>query len=626
MCGIAGQIAFDSRPSPPGVQEMVQRIRHRGPDDQDVWTSPGGDCVFGHARLSVIDLSPMGHQPMIDPDTGNGIVFNGEIYNFQSLRAECEAAGDVFRSLSDTEVILALYRRYGVDCVQRLRGMFAFAIWDHQAQRVFLARDRVGKKPLNYALIDGGLVFCSEIDPLSRHPAVSREMDLEALELFLQCQYIPAPWSIYKSIRKLPPGHHAVLDRSGFKVRKYWDVDYRSKIDVTEDDALDGLEEKITEAVRLRMISDVPLGALLSGGIDSSVVVALMARLSGEPVQTFTIGFREEAFNELPYAQHVADVCGTVHHPEILDGDVVSLLPLLIRHYGEPFADSSAVPSFLVSKVARRHVTVAMNGDGGDELLGGYPRYALSPLQLAISSAIPSGVSAERLVDLAARVAPGKGLAGKAARKAVTRFGWPELQSVEMYRAFWNEDQRARLLGAHASPDLLPAWRASWLAEAYKHADNAVERMLWYDSHTYLPGDLLTKMDIASMHCGLETRSPLLDHEVIEYCASLPARYKIKNGVGKSLLKRLAERHFSREFVNRRKMGFSIPLARWLRGPLRPLLEDVLRDSDALAPLDPVVIQSVLAEFLDRGIDHSSRLWALLMYGLWRRHAFGGGV
>lgn len=624
MCGIAGQVAFGSPPQSSAMKDVVQRIRHRGPDDQDVWRSPSGNAVFGHARLSVIDLSPMGHQPMIDPETGNCIVFNGEIYNFQALRSECESAGDRFRSHSDTEVILALYRRFGQDCVLKLRGMFAFAIWDESHQSVFLARDRVGKKPLNYALVDGGLIFCSEIDPLSRHPAVSREMDFEALELFLQCQYIPAPWTIYKQIRKLPPGHHAVLDRSGFRVEKYWEIDYRAKIEVTEEAALDGLEEKITEAVRLRMISDVPLGALLSGGIDSSVVVALMARLSPDPVQTFTIGFSEEAFNELPYAQQVAERCGTVHHSEILAGEVASVLPLLVRHYGEPFADSSAVPSFLVSEVARRHVTVAMNGDGGDELLGGYPRYALSPLQLKTSSIVSGLLSPQQLVDLAARVAPGRGIAGKLVRKAAMGFGWPEMQSVDMYRAFWDDDRRADLLGEHSSRGLLPAWRTEWLMAANKHADNAVERMLWYDAHTYLPGDLLTKMDIASMHCGLETRSPLLDHDVIEYCASLPVRYKVKNGVGKSLLKRLAERHFPKEFVYRRKMGFGIPLAKWLRGPLRPLLEEVLGDNESMTPLVSASIRTTLDEFLHHGIDHSSRLWSLLMYGLWRRHAFGG--
>ncbi len=279
---------------------MVQAIRHRGPDHSAVWVSPGRQCVLGHARLSIVDLTPHGHQPMLDPETGNCIV--GEIYNFQMLRKECQDLGDTFRSKSDTEVILALYRRHGVACLKKLRGMFAFAIWDERNQCLFLARDRTGKKPLNYALVSGGIVFCSEIDPLARHPNVSQEMDMEALELYLQLQYIPAPWTIYKSIRKLPPAHYALFDEHGLYLERYWDVDYTRKVRISEQDALDGLEEKLTEAVRLRMIADVPLGALLSGGVDSSVVVALMAKLSGEPVHTYSIGFREKAYNELPYA------------------------------------------------------------------------------------------------------------------------------------------------------------------------------------------------------------------------------------------------------------------------------------------------------------------------------------
>jgi asparagine synthase (glutamine-hydrolysing) len=619
MCGIAGHIGFRKHPESDRVAEIVRRIRHRGPDDQGVWSSPGGECALGHARLSIIDLSPLGHQPMLDPETGNSIVFNGEIYNFQILRRELEAAGDHFRSHSDTEVILALYRRHGVECLQRLRGMFAFALWDESRKRVFFARDRVGKKPLNYALVEGGVVFCSEIDPLVRHPAVSREMDMEALELYLQLQYIPAPWTIYRGIRKLPPAHYGLLDRDGFRIERYWDVDYTRKVHISERDALDGLEEKLTEAVRLRMIADVPLGALLSGGVDSSIVVALMAKLSGEPVRTFSIGFREEAFNELRYAQQAADICGTVHHPEIVDGDVAHLLPLLVRHYGEPYADSSAVPSFFVSQMARRHVTVAMNGDGGDELLGGYPRYWLSPIQMRTASAVPDVFSATRLASLATRLATVKSIPAKVIRKLVTEFGWPELRSVNMYSGFWDDRIRAILLGTQADVDLLPRWRAEWLAGAMTHASCPVDRMLWYDNRTYLPGDLLVKMDIASMHCGLETRSPLLDHEVIEYCAALPVAYKVNNRVGKYLLKRLTERYFPPEFVHRRKMGFGIPVADWLRGPLNKVMNATLRDAALMAPLSMKVVEQTLREFEGGSHQHESRLWALLMFGVWRR-------
>jgi asparagine synthase (glutamine-hydrolysing) len=319
--------------------------------------------------------------------TRQRIIFNGEIYNFQSLRKDCEA-GDVFKSRSDTEVIRPTG---GTARMPEFSGMFALAIWDEQRQQLFLARDRVGKKPLNYAVTKTGLALCSELHPLSRHPGVDCGMDLEALELYLQCQFIPAPWTIYRGIRKLPPAHYAVYDRNGLKLKRYWEIDYREKIQISEADALDALEDKLTEAVRLRMIADVPLGALLSGGVDSSVVVALMAKLSKDPVNTFRIGFEEEASNELSWAQQAATRCGTQHHPEIVKGEVEHLLPTLARHYGEPFADSSAVPSFFVSASARRHVTVALNGDGGDELLGGYQRYWLPESALAASALLGDG-------------------------------------------------------------------------------------------------------------------------------------------------------------------------------------------------------------------------------------------
>lgn len=624
MCGIAGHLSFHRPPESAKIAEMVQRIKHRGPDDQGLWSSPGGECVLGHARLSIIDLSPLGHQPMLDSETGNCIAFNGEIYNFQALRTECESAGDRFRSHSDTEVILALYRRFGVACLRKLRGMFAFALWDEAAKRVFFARDRVGKKPFNYALTNDGLIFCSEMDPLAHHPGVSREMDNESLELYLQLQYIPAPWSIYKQIRKLEPAHFGILDRNGLRLEKYWDVDYTRKVRVSEADALDGLEEKLTEAVRLRMIADVPLGALLSGGVDSSMVVALMAKLSGTPVRTFSIGFREEAFNELPFARQAAEICGTLHHPEVVEGEVAHLLPQLVGHYGEPFADSSAVPSFFVSQMARRHVTVAMNGDGGDELLGGYGRYWLSPAQMAVASTVPDILSPSRLAMLATYLATKRNLPAKVLRKLVTEFAWPELRSVTMYSGFWDDGVRANLLDKQADSGLLPRWRTGWLTGAMEQAKNPVDRMLWYDNRTYLPGDLLVKMDIASMHCGLETRSPLLDHEVIEYCATLPAALKVNDGVGKYLLKKLAERYFPKDFVHRPKMGFGIPVADWLRGPLRPVLEGTLRSPGTMAPLCQVVIRQTLDQFLNEGVDHSAKLWTLMMYGLWRRHAATG--
>jgi len=616
MCGIAGELNWTARAKREAVDAMVAGVSHRGPDDRGLWSSANGACVFGHARLSVVDLSPAGHQPMLDALTGNAIIFNGEIYNFQALRKNCESAGDVFKSQSDTEVILALYRWHGIDCLKFLRGMFAFAIWDEQHQQLFLARDRVGKKPLNYAITKTGLVFCSELYPLSRHPDVDKAMDWEALELYLQCQFIPAPWSIYRGIRKLPPAHFAIYDRNGLKIEKYWDVDYRDKMAINKADALEALEEKLTEAVRLRMIADVPLGALLSGGVDSSLVVALMAKLRNEPVRTFSIGFEEEAFNELPWAQQAAKRCSTQHHPEIVNGDVQGLLPKLARHYGEPYADTSAVPSFFVSKVARCHVTVALNGDGGDELMGGYQRYWLPKSVLRSSALLGGWLQPSYLADMALGLQYAKSLHARVIRKLLMRYSNPELQTVTMFGNFWHDAARRELLPD--GPGVLRTWRHHCLEGAFAHADNPIDRMLWLDNHTYLPDCLLVKMDIASMHCGLETRSPLLDHEVIEFCARLPVQYKVTNCIGKYLLKKLAERYFPAGFVHRPKMGFGIPLASWLRGPLRKILGETLQDSSLMAPLSSAVIARTLREF-DSGRDgHESRLWTLLMFGCWR--------
>lgn len=622
MCGLAGEVCFGRAVNVAEVASMARGIAHRGPDDHGLWSSESGRCVLAHRRLSIIDLSPLGHQPMLDPLTGNALVFNGEIYNHRELRKACEAAGDVFRSASDTEVVLALYRRHGVRCLERLRGMFAIALWDARESQLFLARDRVGKKPLNYALTDGGIVFCSELHPLAQHPMVSREQDAEALELYLQLQAVPAPWTIYRQIRKLPPAHFAVFDRDGLRIERYWNVDYRSKLALDDDEALDAFEEKLTDAVRLRMIADVPLGALLSGGVDSSVVVALMSKLAGVPVRTFSIGFREQAFNELPYAQRAARICGTVHHPEIVGGDVQRLLPQIARHYGEPYADSSAVPSFHVCRVAREHVTVVLNGDGGDELLGGYGRYAVSDHAIRMGTMVSRWLGPQRLVKLMPFWANARSFPARAVRRLARDFMSPEMGGLLMFTGYWNDDMRRQLLDRSADSGLLQGWRLQWLRQAFAYADNPIDRMLWLDSRTYLPDDLLVKMDIAAMQCGLETRSPLLDHEVIEFCARLPVALKVRRRTGKYMLKRLAEKYFPKDFVYRQKMGFGIPVARWLRGELRAHAEALILDPSIMQPLHGPTIRAswrrLLAADGATADAEAGRVWALLMYGQWR--------
>lgn len=623
MCGIAGHVSFKSVPSIDGVERLVEGIKHRGPDDNGVWVSKNNTCVLGHVRLSIIDLSPLGHQPMVDEITGNSIVFNGEIYNFKELRKECEIKGETFKSQSDTEVILALYRLYGIDCLQKLRGMFAFAIWDVSQNRLFIARDRVGKKPLNYVLTPDGLIFCSEIDPLSKHHQVSKEMDDDALELYLQQQYIPAPWTIYKQIKKLQPAYYAVFDKNGFHTKCYWDLDYRNKIKISEQDALEQFEDKLTEAVRLRMVSDVPIGALLSGGIDSSVVVALMSKLSGEKVNTFSIGFENEVFNELPFAQQVSDTFKTKHFPEIVKDDIQNLLPQIIKHYGEPYGDSSALPSFMVAKSARKHVTVVMNGDGGDELLGGYPRYKLTPFQMNVSPLLGKLISDEKVSELGVSFLGNKrSISVKTSRRILNDYMRPEMMSLTMFDNFFNDRLRPRLLNFNNSKNLLKQWRGEWYKQACQYAVHPIDRMLWYDNHTYLPGDLLVKMDIASMHTGLETRSPLLDHQVIEFCASLPVEFKSNNGNTKYLLKKLAEKYFSKEFVYRKKMGFGIPMADWLRGELKEMTLDIVSSSELMKPMNMVMINKIVSDFMKGEDGYKDRVWLLLMYGLWRQQNF----
>lgn len=603
---------------------MALQIAHRGPDDDGLWMETSQRCVLAHRRLSILDLRPTGHQPMLDPVTGNVVVFNGEIYNFRELRTDCERAGDKFLSESDTEVILALYRRHGTDCFSLLRGMFALAVWDAREQRLVLARDRLGKKPLNYAVTLDGLMFCSEIHPLSRHPAVDRAMDSEALDLYLQMQSIPAPWTIYKSIRKLPPAHFAIFDHDGLRLQRYWTIDFRDKLRLTEGEALEELESRLTEAIRIHMIADVPLGALLSGGVDSSIVVALMAKLSREPVHTFTIGFREQDFDEMPYAEQVAHLYGTDHHPERVAGDVEHILPLLALRYGEPYADSSAIPSFHVCRVAREHVTVALNGDGGDELLGGYGHYRVSSQAIRTGAIAGNWLGPDGLARLIPMWSNAASVPTRALRKIAHDFISPEIGGLLMLIGYWNEHLRHSLLPRERGEDgTVGEWRRNLLHEAFAYADNPIDRMLWLELHTNLCNDLLVKMDIASMHCGLETRSPLLDHALVEFCARLPIALKTRAWTGKYLLKRLAEKHFPAAFVHRRKMGFGIPVAAWLRGSLRRHVEDVILDPATMAPLDMQAVRTAWTRLLRAEgaplAAEAGRVWALLMYGHWRR-------
>jgi asparagine synthase (glutamine-hydrolysing) len=635
MCGIAGILDLKGRTAERGVLERIcARLAHRGPDEEGLYAH--GDLALGQRRLSIIDLAS-GRQPMGNEDGTVWVTFNGEIYNFPELRADLEARGHRFATRSDTEVIVHAYEQYGTGCLQRFRGMFAFAIWDGRRRLLFLARDRVGKKPLFYARADGQFVFASELQALVEHPGVRREVDPAAVDRYLTYGYIPAPGTIYRGISKLSPGHFLVLEapegRSGVAAPReepYWQLEYTPKLDLDEDEAAEELLEVLTEAVRLRLIADVPLGALLSGGVDSSVVVALMSRLSDHPVKTFSIGFEDKSFNELPYARLVARRYGTDHHELIVRARGVDVLPTLVRHYGEPFADSSAVPSYHVARLTRQHVTVALNGDGGDECFAGYDRYLGSGLAERYQR-IPRPVRVGVIEPLAAlipgtlprrsRLGQAKRFLQVAAQPAAQRhLRWVTYFTPEQKQGLYTPEFRHHL-GGHEGG----AWLLHRFADVRREGCDCLDTLLATDVRSYLPYDLLVKMDIATMASSLEARSPFLDHKVMEFAARLPGRYKLHGTTLKYLLKKVARRLLPAENLDRRKMGFGIPVGNWMRGVLRPLLDDVVLSPRALARgyFRPEAVRRLVRENAEGVRDHTDRLWSLLWLELWHREFLG---
>lgn len=631
MCGIAGVLRLDRRAADGDeAGRLCARLAHRGPDGEGVHAE--GPVALAHRRLSIIDLEG-GVQPMANEDGSAWITFNGEVYNFRELRPELERRGHRFATASDTEVILHAYEEYGEGCVARLRGMFAFAIWDARRRRLFLARDRVGKKPLYYAESAGAFVFASEVQALLAHPDVPREADLSALDEYLTYGYVPAPRTAFRGVFKLPPAHCLTLELDGEgtlasrSLERYWSLDYGAKLDLDEGEAGERLLEVLEEAVRLRMIADVPLGALLSGGVDSSLVVALMSRLSDRPVKTFSIGFDEKGFDELPFARMVAERYGTDHHELIVRPAALEVLPTLVRHYGEPFADSSAVPSYYVSKLTRQHVTVALNGDGGDESFAGYERYyaggladrygrlprplragVIEPLAALIPGSLPRRNrlgQAKRFLEVAAQPAGARHLR------------WMSYFTAAQKGELYADDFRQALPPGHAEG----AWLLGLFDEARGRGFGRLDAMLATDVGSYLPFDLLMKMDIATMANSLEARSPLLDHVVMEFAASLPERLKLRGTTTKHLLRKVARTLLPAECLDRRKMGFGIPVGDWMRGDLRPLLFDVLLAPRAMARglFRPGAVRRLVDEHLERSRDHTFRLWALLWLELWHR-------
>lgn len=594
-------------------------IEHRGPDQDGFYLK--NNVGLAMRRLSIIDLAS-GQQPIHNADKTKWIVYNGEIYNYQELRRGLETRGQQLYTSSDTEAVVQLYDEEGPDCLRHLRGMFAFAIWDETDQSLFLVRDRVGKKPLLYShQPNGDLIFGSEFRAVLNHPAISRDVDYDALNDYMSLFSVPAPSTAFKQIRKLEPGHWLRWKNGEIQTRRYWLPDFSKKIAISEHEAIEETTRILRESTRLRMISEVPLGAFLSGGVDSSTVVALMAQESSRPVKTFSIGFEEQDFSELKYARVVAKHVGAEYNEFIVKPNAVEILPTLVEHYGEPYADSSAIPTYYVARETRKHVTVALNGDGGDESFAGYERYSAMLLAERYRQ-IPAAVR-KSLIEGPVNLLPTSELK-KSRLRDLKRFlrgaNLPQSQRYNRWMCafdsaaksvIYTDDFREKV-GVRDS-EVLDRWFAA------ANGSGILDAAMLTDQMTYLPNDLLVKVDIASMANSLEARSPFLDHKVIEFAASLPESVKMQRFEPKSLLKKVAARLVPREVIYRRKMGFGVPIGKWLRGDMKDFVRDALLSPAALnrGIVKPEMMRKYVDEHIAGSRDHSFQLWTLLMLELW---------
>ena len=628
MCGIAG--LFDTRGRRDFDRGLMQRLNdiqfHRGPDEGDIYLEPG--VALGHRRLSIIDLST-GQQPLFNEDGSVAVVFNGEIYNYQELVPELEALGHVFHTRSDTEVIVHAWESWGEACVQRFRGMFAFGLWDRNRQTFFMARDRMGVKPLYYALLDDGtLVFGSELKVLMQHPGLDRRIDPHAVEEYFALGYVAEPRTIFQGARKLQPAETLCI-RRGEPIpapRSYWDVRFSLDNPMSVGDACAELTERLRESVRLRMISDVPLGAFLSGGVDSSAVVATMAGISGDPVSTCSIAFDDPAFNESEFAKMVADRYHTRHFVETVKSDDFDLIDTLAALYDEPYADSSAIPTYRVCQLARKHVTVALSGDGGDETFGGYRRYRMHLMEEKMRSAMPAGIR-RPVFGLLGRVYPKADWAPRVFR-AKTTFQALARDSVQAYFhsvSILRDDMRRNLFSSKFRAELagFNAIEVFRRHAANAQTDDPLALIQYLDTKTYLVGDINTKVDRASMAHSLEVREPLMDHKLVEWLATLPSDLKIKGQEGKYLFKRSMEPYLPRDVLYRPKMGFAVPLSRWFRGPLKQRVRDAILGS-TLAETG-IFNRDYLEHLVDAhqsgARDYSAPLWTTMMFEAFLRNS-----
>jgi asparagine synthase (glutamine-hydrolysing) len=607
------------------LKRMTDVLIHRGPDDEGFFTDAA--VGLGFRRLSIIDVAG-GHQPILNEDGSCAIVFNGEIYNYLELKPALLSKGHTFKTNTDTEVILHLYEEKGPDCVKDLRGMFALAIWDGKKQQLFLARDRLGIKPLYYSIDHGRCLFGSEIKAIVQHPALEKRIDLEALSDYLSFLYIPAPKTIFKGVRKLPAGHYAVIDRNKIEERQYWDVRFDPVRDKSEKSLVEELYQLLSESVRLRLMSEVPLGAFLSGGVDSGSIVGLMSEITQRPVITNSIGFYEEEYNELKYAREIAALFKAQHHEYIVEPKAMQALETLAWHYDEPFADASAIPTYYVSKLARENVTVALTGDGGDENFAGYRRYFYDRLENRLRSRIPD-FARKFVIGSIAQVYPKADWAPQALRgkTLLTNLSSsPEWGYYNSMTHFKDRDKhglfRDRVLKDYSSFSVFEKY--------FDRADTGdpLSRAQYVDMKTYLVDDILTKVDRASMAVSLEARVPLLDHKLVEFVATIPSSLKLNGTSGKYIFKKAMERLLPPETVHRKKMGFNVPVGLWFRNEIRDFASKILLDahSGIDAYFNSDLIRKMWNQHQSGVRDNATKLWVLLIFEMWyRRFMIDGG-
>lgn len=621
MCGIAGILYFDKHQivKQHAMKGMLDEIKHRGPDDFGIELF--GQAALGQRRLSIIDLSPAGHNPMSNEDGTIWITFNGEIYNYLDYRDDLIKKGHLFRSHTDTEVIIHLYEEYGEACVEKLRGMFAFAIWDSTQEKLFIARDRIGKKPLKYYYDSERFLFASELKAILADPTVPREVDEVAIHDYLTLQYIQHPATGFKGIYKLPPAHYMTVQKGKIDIKRYWNLDYTHQLDMSESEWCEKIVEKLDESTKIRLMSDVPLGAFLSGGVDSSAVVAMMARNSSNAVKTFSIGFNEASHDETEYARIVAKKFNTDHTEFIVDPKSVDLFSKLAWHYEEPYADSSAIPTYYVSKLAREHVTVALNGDGGDENFAGYGRYPYYLLSQRYDK-IPRWLIKGMLI-------PGTNITKKIFKNVffgrVSKFAKSLAQSPGYryynYICYFTNEEKYEIYTDEFRSRMATHDTAKMLEQLSNESNGKtiLDKILYTDFNSYLPNDLMVKVDIAAMANSLEGRSPLLDHEFLEMTAQIPASLKIKNGETKYIFKKALEGILPNEILYRPKMGFGVPLVHWFKKELKEYMYEVIMNGQGIKRgyFEPKQVKKLLDLHANTDADYSNHIWALIMLEHW---------